>query len=352
MEHAFMQTAVNDRAKKLEDFAKAHCGADVAFQPLVADASFRRYVRLTKGNQCWMLMDAPPPKEDVGPYLSIAKALFSKGYSAPKIVAQDADQGFLILEDLGDETFTRVLKKEPEREASLYKEAIELLAEWHTSQVINRTTVALPEYDTALLMREVELFSNWFLPQILDAKDVEKARTEYRALWKKLLTEAKLSTKYFVHRDYHADNLMWLPNRSGAGKVGLLDFQDGVYGDPAYDMVSLLEDARRDVPQQLVDAMLLHYRKMTGATEQFDAAYALLAAQRNLKIVGIFTRLAARDGKHHYLNLLPRVWGHVMHDIEHPTLAALKQWMARTVPSQARGAIVIKHDAKALGLAA
>lgn len=337
------------RQPLIQNFINRHV-PNAQLHPLAGDASFRRYIRITQGANSYMLMDAPPDKEDVRPFVSICNALVAKDFSAPRIIGSDETAGLLLLEDLGDDTFSRLLRADISREEEYYTAAVELLAAWHSGALPPK---ALPLYDTALFMREIMLFSNWFLPQLFDGAALADAQQSYVALWQELLAHAPLATDQFVHRDYHADNLMWLPARKGIARVGLLDFQDAVAGDAAYDLVSLLEDARRDVPVALARKMIAHYVQESGAdAERFAHAYALLAAQRNSKIVGIFTRLAARDGKKHYLDYLPRVWGHLSRDAEHPKLAALKDWLDQYVPMDARGIITIRKDAQALGLAA
>jgi len=346
--------------QQIEIFLTHHGFGAAKLYPLAGDASFRRYIRVQHAGKSYMLMDAPADKEDVRPFVAIAQYLTHAGYSAPAILAQDVVQGFLLLEDLGDDTFTRILKRsegvEKERlERQFYEGAIDLLAAWHHAQthLADPERLPLPLYDEALLMREVALFSDWFLPQCLGLEKAKALRADYLALWQDIIRQTQLATNQLVHRDYHADNLMWLPERSAHARVGLLDFQDAVYGDGAYDMVSLLEDARRDVPAALVQEMKERYVKASccdGA--QFALAYAVLGAQRNSKIVGIFARLAARDGKHHYLDYLPRVWGHLQHDLQHPALAKLRAWIDHHVPAQSRGVISIAFDAHALALSA
>lgn len=328
--------------------------------PLAGDASFRRYIRIRKGEQSAMIMDAPPAKEDVRPFVHAAEYLCESGFSAPNILAQDAAAGLLLLEDLGDDSFTRVLKQAGDAqraklEPQLYSAAIDVLVAWHDQQkqFSNPSRLIIPLYDEALLMREICLFSDWFMPQVLGKQQALSLAEEYKALWRELLASSPLDTSLWVHRDYHADNLMWLPERSGIQRVGLLDFQDGVYGDAAYDLVSLLEDARRDVPDEVVSAVLDRYIRESGADAQrLKAAYALLGAQRNSKIIGIFARLAARDGKQHYLDYLPRVWRHLERDLAHPSLAKLKQWVDRHIAPQHRGVIAIRHNAQDLALTA
>jgi len=346
------------RLEQIQQFLKETDFRDAQLQPLAGDASFRRYIRVNKGDQKAMLMDAPADKEDVRPFVSVAEYLTKKAFSAPKIYASHVPNGLLLLEDFGNDSFTLLLKKEEEKasqEETLYVAAIDVLAQWHDE---NRkfsmpSALPLPVYSTELLLREVSLFADWFLPQVLGRSKASLLRMEFMGIWQRILAKNPLSTGVFVHRDYHADNLMWLPQREGAARVGLLDFQDGVYGDAAYDVVSLLEDARRDVPQSLADAMIARYIAISGVNAtKFLTAYATLGAQRNCKIVGIFARLAARDGKHHYLNFLPRVWQHLEHNVQHPDMAELKHWLDTYVPTEARGVIALRHTATELAQSA
>lgn len=337
------------RSELLSSFVAQHVpGAEL--YPLAGDASFRRYIRVRHGAGFYMLMDAPPEKETLRPFMAVCNSLIEGGFSAPHIISSDEAAGFLLLEDLGDDTFSRLLRADVSSEAEYYQAAVELLASWHTRNFSARS-MSLPLYDLGLLMRETLLFSDWFLPQLLDGSVLVDAQKNYVMLWQDLLEAVPLEKNQFVHRDYHADNLMWLPTRSGVKKIGLLDFQDAVRGDAAYDLVSLLEDARRDVPVALAQQMIAYYMRQSGTdSERFSLAYALLAAQRNSKIIGIFVRLAVRDGKGHYLDFLPRVWAHLMRDVEHPKLSALKQWLDRYVPREARGRLAIRKDAQMLGL--
>jgi aminoglycoside/choline kinase family phosphotransferase len=344
-----------DRSAAIKAFIGTTEFKSAELKPLAGDASFRRYIRVIAPHARAMLMDAPPEKENVRPFIAIAEYLNAHGYSAPKILARDEAQGFLLLEDLGDDSFSRILKAGTLSQEELYSAAIDVLAEWHDAnkKMGNPAKLAIPPYDEALLMREAQLFSNWYVPQVLGKDASANAAREYEAIWRDVLRAAPLQTDQFVHRDYHADNLMWLPDRAHTKRVGLLDFQDGVYGDAAYDLVSLLEDARRDVSPEFAEAMLKRYIQKSGCDEaRLRAAYAVLAAQRNSKIVGIFLRLAARDGKMNYLSYLPRVWGHLERDLQHPLLAPLKRWNDLYIPKAARGEIKVAHDAKALALSA
>lgn len=343
-----MTTLHPERLAQIEAFLKHTAFSGAQLFPLAGDASFRRYIRLSKDGQPAMLMDAPVDKEDVRPFLSIADYLLDKGYSAPSILARQPETGLLLLEDLGSDSYTSLLRSaDAARQQELYAAAIDVLAGWHdaSSGFSSPAQLPLPKYDSALLLREVALLPQWFLPQVLGKEVAEALTPEFMKLWEDILPQAGLATHLWVHRDYHADNLMWLPTREGIRRVGLLDFQDGVYGDAAYDLVSLLEDARRDVPPALAEAMLARYIAKTGVDGQkLRTAYAVLGAQRNCKIVGIFSRLAARDGKPHYLNYLPRVWGHLETDLRHPLLAPLKAWLDKHVPPAARGIIPLRHS--------
>jgi len=341
----------SERSDRIREFLARHQYHDAELHPLPGDASFRRYIRIRKGGQSFMLMDAPPEKENVRPYLAIAEYLFKSGYSAPEILAHDVPAGLLLLEDLGDDIFTSLLKTQSGMEQELYAAAIDVLAGWHNTE--RNSAFILPEYDEELLMKEACLFADWYLPQVLGKQKAAALRPEYVALWQNIFAQAALATDKWVHRDYHADNLIWLPKRPGIQRVGLLDFQDGVYGDAAYDVVSLLEDARRDVSTPLANAMLERYMAASGTDRaQFMTAYAVLGAQRNSKIIGIFCRLAARDNKFNYLSYLPRVWRHFEHDLTHPILAPLKAWIEKHVPADSRGVIAIQHTSQDLALTA
>jgi aminoglycoside/choline kinase family phosphotransferase len=287
---------------------------------LAGDASARRYERLTGGPTPAILMHSPP-QIGVEPFLAVASWLHSCAMSAPTIIAADATSGRVLLEDLGDDLFSRVLAQGGD-ETRLYAAAVDLLLELQRRPPPGD----LPAYDDAKLQAEALLLTEWYAP--------ETAADGYRAVWQALLPAVRVGASCLVYVDYHADNLVWLPNRSGHRRVGLLDFQDARLGPPAYDLVSLLEDARRDVPPALAEAMIARYLTARPDLEPqaFRAAYAVLGAQRNAKILGLFTRLARRDGKTAYLDLLPRVRAHLQRDLAHPVLAPLRAWFAENVP--------------------
>lgn len=327
-----------DRGPQMDDFLARVGWAGASRRVLAADASFRRYERVEKGNRIAVLMDAPPPWEDVRPFLAVTAQLAACGASVPGILAADEAEGFLLLEDLGDASFTRLLKENPTRERELYLAAIDALVE--IVSMSGAQCVALPPYDMSVYLREVGLFAEWFLPQLHGIEKAHALREEWLVLWRGVIEAAGLQQSCLVHRDYHADNLFWL-QRDGHRAVGMLDYQDALWGDPAYDLASLLEDARRDVSPETVQAGLSHFISKTGAqAEGFTRRYCVLAAQRNAKIIGIFVRLCVRDHKPAYLSYLPRVWQHFQHDLEHPLLAPVKAFVEKYVPADARGAIV------------
>lgn len=322
----------------MQEFIMQSGFAEHTLNPIPGDASKRSYVRITTPKTSYIVMDSPPADEPIESYVKICNFLYAKGYSAPRIIAMDMETGFLLLEDLGDEIFTSVLSTASEMEETLYHAGVDLLAEWHTSPHMLRGTasVNLPSYNINEYMREVALFADWFLPQI-SPENHSNLASDFLNIWRGLLLNAPYADCYFVHRDFHVNNLVWLNQRKDAAKIGLLDFQDAMWGDPSYDLVSLLEDARRDVAPELADAMLKRYIDITGQPEKlFKQRYAMMGAQRNLKIIGIFHRLNKRDGKPAYLAHLPRVWKYLENDLAHPSLSKLKKWMDSNIPPSTR----------------
>jgi len=311
------------------------CGwGDAKLTPLAGDASFRRYYRLGNNGQRAVLMDAP--QEDVVPYIAVAQLLRRLGFSAPEVFAEDRAAGFLLIEDFGDDTYTRLLDRGAD-EPALYTLAIDTLIELQRA-VEARGSLDLPPYDAERLLAEAALLVDWYVPAALGDPLSAARREEYLDLWRVLLPEAALPGETLVLRDYHVDNLMLLPDRSGVQGCGLLDFQDAVRGPPSYDLVSLLEDARRDVPADLCRQMTARYLAAFPALDRaaFLRSAAILAAQRNCKILGIFTRLWRRDGKPRYLVHLPRIWRLLERELVHPALDPIARWLDRTLPRSAR----------------
>ncbi len=315
--------------------------------PLAGDASFRRYERLELDGRTAMLMDAPPEHEDVRPFWAIAGYLLGLGLSAPNILDGDIENGFLLLEDLGDDLFVRVVERAAgPGEEQLYGAAVDVLLSLHGHDAPESIPIPggahkVPAHDHKTLLAEANLFVEWYLPALTGADVAESDKAEYEALWLDLFGHLAWPRPVLVLRDYHAENLIWLPERDGLAKVGLLDFQDAAAGHPAFDLMSLLEDARRDVAPDLAAKMLDRYIAAASArTGDFDEAafrraYAILGAQRNAKIVGIFTRLWRRDGKPEYLKFLPRVWVHLDRNLDHVDLAPLRDWIGERVPLDA-----------------
>jgi len=307
--------------------------------PLAGDASFRRYDRLRKDDQQAVLMDAPPPQEDVRPFVQIAKHLTGLGFSAPRILAEDADAGLLILEDLGDDTYTKVLAEARAPEHGLYALAVDVLIDLHNRPGGDVIPDSLAPYDADLLIDEASLLTDWYLPAVREVDTASNLRQAYVDAWRQVLTPVLISAPTLVLRDYHVDNLIWLPDRDGVRACGLLDFQDAVAGPPAYDLMSLLEDARRDIDPSLIGAMLARYRKAMpeAAWDDFETVYAILAVQRHAKVIGIFTRLCLRDAKPDYLVHIPRVWRLLESHLGHPALAPVRNWFETHISTKERG---------------
>ena len=314
------------------EFLARHGWEGAEIRPLAGDASFRRYFRVHRGAETAVLMDAPPEQEDIGPFLTVAGHLIDRGFSPPRPLAIDREKGLLLLEDFGDDRVGPVLQREPRRERSIYEAAVDILIRLASQPA----PADLPPYDAAAMEREVSLFPEYYAPAL--ALEVNEAAylPAWQAAWRDVLRLAG-ENPVLVLRDYHADNLMVLRGRSD---LGLLDFQDALAGHAAYDLVSLLQDARRDVPPALEEAMIDRYCAAANVADRalFRAHYEVLGAQRNTKILGIFTRLWKRDGKPHYLPLQPRVWRYLERNLLHPALAPVRSWFDANVPAEKRAA--------------
>jgi aminoglycoside/choline kinase family phosphotransferase len=296
-----------------------------AIDPIPGDASFRRYFRVAQAGRKAMLMHAPPPHEDPQPFLDVAEWLTANGMRAPEIYADDAAKGWVLLEDFGNDRMRDWLDAHPGDEDAAYATAIDTLAALHS-----RPPGPFAPYDMAAYLREAEVLTEWYCPTVGLEVDVEG----YRRAWKGVLAPLveRQGAGVSVLRDYHAENIMLLPN----GEQGLIDFQDALAGHRAYDLVSLLQDARRDVSPALEQRMLGRYLAQVDAGTDFAADYAPLGAQRNAKIVGVFTRLWKRDGKRAYLPLIPRVWAALERDLAHSALAPVATWFDANVPRAIR----------------
>lgn len=303
-------------------------GAEIL--PLAGDASFRRYFRVVDGDRTAVLMDAPPPHEDPRPFVAVAEWLIGRGLSAPEILARDLEKGLLLLRDFGDSRLRETLDTDPHRERELYELATDVLIQLHQHPPMQ----GLPVHGLEQWLEELKLFTDWYCPAVGIDVDVEA----YRTAWTEVLAliERDGLGPVTVLRDYHAENIMLVNGREGVGSFGLLDFQDALVGHPAYDLASVLEDARRDVPPEIERAMIDRYVAATGHREEFERAYWALAAQRNTRILGVFTRLWKRDNKPHYRRFQPRMWGLLERDLEQPHLKPVRDWFDSNVAPEHR----------------
>ena len=326
---------------------------------MAGDASTRSYARLVRDDGVVILMNSPRRPdgpaiydgksysaavhlaEDVRPFVAIAGGLRERGFSAPAIHHADLDAGFLITEDFGSESF--VEGDPPAPIAARYEAATDMLAALHREALPDvlplapQLTYTIPTFDTDALLVEVGLMPEWYLPDRGGAL-TDSLRSEFVAMWRDLLSKPASAQRTWVLRDFHSPNLIWLDERQGIAKVGIIDFQDAVLGPAAYDLVSLLQDARIDVPEQLELALLTRYIKTRlAADKSFDPAgfaelYAIMSAQRNTRLLGTFARLNRRDGKPQYLRHQPRIWTYLSRSLAHPALAPAREWYAANVP--------------------
>ena len=340
-------------------------GWDSAKQSSIAgDASSRSYKRLETSRSTAILMNAPPAAETsfcppnadekarialgynaearlAGPnlhaFVKIAETLSTAGLSAPAIYAYDAELGAALIEDLGDCLFVNAVSAGID-ETLLYENAVDVLSALHSIAPTppNAVEYKMMTYDTTAMLAEVALIPDWYWPHLKKEPAPYDLKIEYKTLWRNAL-DCLAPPSAIVLRDYHAENLLWLPERDGVQKVGLIDFQDGLIGSPAYDLVSVLEDARRDVPVDLAAKMVDRYCANASATKKFDenqfrTEFAILGAQRNAKILGIFARLINRDKKPRYADFLPRVENHFRNNLKHPALANIKKFFDKHFP--------------------
>ena len=313
-----------------QDFL-AGCGWQGAeILPLAGDASFRRYFRVVRGDETAVLMDAPPPHEDPRPFVAVAEWLASVGLSAPQIIARDLEKGMLLLADFGDWRLREFLDDDPQRERELYELATDVLVHLHQHPPMP----GLKAHGLDQWLEELKLFTEWYCPAVELEVDVDGYRNSWQEVLKPVADDGLAPVT--VLRDYHAENVMLVAGRAGVEHFGLLDFQDALAGHPAYDLVSVLEDARRDVPEEIERAMIDHYVAATGQDQRFERAYWALAAQRNTRILGVFTRLWKRDNKPHYRRFQPRMWGLLERDLARPGLEPVKAWFDTNVPVEFR----------------
>ncbi|WP_371392668.1 aminoglycoside phosphotransferase family protein [Glycocaulis abyssi] len=356
------------RAAERAAFLDSAGWGDAAVTVFPGDASTRRYFRASKGGERAILMDAPAAAEtplapdnaspqdrhalgynavarlagnNVAAFAGIAQALIERGFSAPRILAADMERGLLLIEDLGEGLYARAIPAGA-HEGKLYASAVDTLAAIYRSSFpsvfeAQGRSWRVHAYDETALLAETGLYLDWYLPRFA-ARPSDDLRAEWEGVWQAAFAGLEAHAPGLALRDYHAENLIWLPDREVEGRTGLLDFQDALFAHPAYDLVSLIEDARRDVSPDLAEPLKDRFFKAAKLNDRasFDAAYAVLGAQRNAKILGIFVRLAERDGKARYLDLIPRVKAHFDHDLAHPALRDLAALVRKAMPEIAR----------------
>lgn len=356
---------MSERNRALQDFIQQAGWGTAAQSPIKGDASTRSYMRLKQGDRVAVLMNAPAGAEAPGEpegatiedrqklgynavarlagpnleaFLCVGQELKIRGFSAPDIIAADIAQGFALLEDFGAKDVWSLLSERPDMELAIYEGAIDTLAAIYRSSFATRTSFdgaqwRIRDYDDAARLVEVDLLLDYFAPDV--GRIVSEAdRKDYHDLWREAFKRLSVHAPGLCLRDFHAQNLFWLPDRDDEAKIGLIDFQDALFSHPAYDLVSLLEDARRDVNPALVDPLMARFCDKAGLDDDdaFRSAYAVTGAQRNAKIIGIFVRLAVRDGKPDYRTLIPRVREHFKNDLSHPACANLRDWFSKHLP--------------------
>ncbi|MFK7836973.1 MAG: aminoglycoside phosphotransferase family protein [Sulfitobacter sp.] len=316
---------VTSRADEIAAFLH-HIGWATADRVNIAgDASARRYDRLTlPDGQRAVLMDAPPNKgEDVRPFVTIAEHLRAHGLSAPEIYHCNSATGLLLIEDFGDALFARLMAADPANIQPLYTASIDVLIKLRQVPILD-----LPVCDATWLTDMLEPVFEWYAP------DASRAmHTTFVHMFRPLAEQVATADKNIMLRDYHAENLLLLEDRGNHNRVGILDFQDAMLAHPAYDLVSLLQDARRDVSSETEAEIMAYYLRQTDTPEEpFKTDYAILGLQRNLRILGIFARLCLRDGKPQYLDKIPRVWGYIIRNLGHPALRPLAPHVIDMLP--------------------
>ena len=347
------------RLQALRQFLDDAGYADARRLRMPGDASTRSYARLVRGDGVVILMNAPRRPdgptvydgksysaavhlaEDVKPFVAVDNGLRARGFSAPSIHHADLDAGFLITEDFGSAGF---IEGDPPRPiAERYEAATDMLAALHREAlpeilpVAPQITYAIPTFDIDALLVEVGLMLEWYMPD-RGAELTDNLRDEFVMMWRDLLSKPASAARTWALRDFHSPNLIWLDERPGTARVGIIDFQDAVLGPAAYDLVSLLQDARVDVPEQLELALLTRYIKARRASDDsfdpvgFAELYAIMSAQRNTRLLGTFARLNRRDGKPQYLRHQPRIWTYLNRSLAHPVLARAREWYSANVP--------------------
>ncbi len=303
------------------------CGANM--QSLAGDASARRYFRLTKDSKNAVLMDTPPNDgADIAPFLYMTRVLTGFGLCPPQIIASDPVRGFILMEDLGDTLFAKSIADDPSLEAPLYLAAVDVLVDLDRRPAVP----SLSDFTIDVMCDQIAPVYDWYRKALTDDEGIDQ-KTAFQAKLATVLREVVDPRPTLLLRDFHAENLVWLPARVGVQRVGLLDYQDAMMGPAGYDLVSMLQDARRDVTPDVAAQSIDHFIARTGRNRvDFAVTYAAISLQRNLRILGIFVRLCQLHGKPRYIDFIPRVWGYVQHSLEHPALADLAEMIATDLP--------------------
>jgi aminoglycoside/choline kinase family phosphotransferase len=310
----------------LHGFLKDHDLTTATMTFLAGDASPRQYFRLNKNADTFVLMDTPA-SEKPQQFIDIATLLTSNGFSAPQIMGHNLEDGFILLEDLQDATFTKVLKANPNQASSLYTLATDTLIE--LAQTFHSKPPLIEDYSVQQFMDGVFLFVDWFYPTTHGHQLSTQARDEFEKVWLKVFEKADTLPKTLILRDFHVDNLVYLKDRPHIKACGLLDFQDARWGPMVYDFVSLIDDVRMDIAP---DTEFNCWQRYSQAFSQFQdgnperAITYMVSASRLTRILGVFIRLAKRDNKPHYLNHIPRIWRLLDKNLNHPELAEIKNW--------------------------
>lgn len=358
---------MSERERQRFEFIASSGWGDANIESFPGDASSRQYFRLTRSDDIAVLMDAPrgaeAPAEPEGATIAERKALgynalarlagpepaaFAclsnelaiRGFSAPKILAADLEAGLLLLEDFGSTVYAKVIENDPAMEAPLYEAAVECLAEIYRSSFPAKLSYKtapwrVRDYDETALLTETHLFLDWYAVD-KGAQISDEGLAEWDMIWRHLFRVLPSHFPGLALRDFHAENLFWLPERESVSRVGLIDFQDALFAHPAYDLVSFLEDARRDVTKGLVDPLISQFCEQAKIADEpvFRRAYAVLGAQRSAKILGIFVRLAERDGKPSYRELIPRVHAHFVGHLKDRNFKILREWFDKYLPGE------------------
>ena len=324
---------MDSRLRLAKSFVEGTEFAEWGMEPLAGDASARRYFRLNNAGNTAILMDAPSNSgQSIGQFLDVAHFLQGVGLSVPVGLAEDRVAGFAVLEDFGDQLFARLANEQAELEELLYGAATDVLA------VLDGCAVPqfVPSLEAGKMAAQTEPAFEWYRRGIRATRGAGFHRlvVELEAA----LVATALGPPTLLLRDYHSENLIWLPGRKGVRRVGLLDFQDAMVGPPGYDLVSLLLDARRDVPPAVTTIMKHRFAKAAGYdSTALEATFAAIGAQRSLRILGVFARLAIEVGKSRYLDFIPRVWRHLSACLSHPSMSGVAEVVAEHLPEPTTG---------------